>query len=316
MRRHNRSGFTLVELLVVIAIIGILIGLLLPAVQSVRAAARRMQCSNNLKQLSLAMHNYHSAYSTFPPGGITEGPCCGTRSRTNWAIAILPYIEQEALYKRYDQNALNSDPVNAEVREAYLPTFACPSEDGTDQLDIPESGPGGGWGSNLKYRRGSYRCMSGDSNNGSIWWDAGQGPITSNLKLRGVLHNVGYPSVLQCETFDTVKDGTSNTFMIGEMASHTHQNRRTFWAYTYTSYNASAATAQSRILLVDYDRCAAVGGAGGSNPCKRGWGSFHAGGLQFSNCDGSVRMVTNSVDINLFCALATIAGNEVAQLPQ
>ena len=90
----KRRGFTLVELLVVIAIIGILVGLLLPAVQAAREAARRMQCGNNLKQMGLAFHNYADANKRFPPGNITDGPCCGTLSHTVWSVAILPYLEQ------------------------------------------------------------------------------------------------------------------------------------------------------------------------------------------------------------------------------
>ncbi len=318
---HNqKSAFTLVELLVVIAIIGILIGLLLPAVQAAREAARRMQCANNLKQIGLALHGYHTAVGTFPPGGITEGPCCNSKSLINWAIAILPYLEQKALYDKYDMNAYNEDPENQEVREAVVSVYACPSDGSANKLTKPDSGPGGthnGQTGNeqtgILYRRGSYRSMQGRSD-GTGWWDGSQNDHFPR-NWRGVLHTVGTDG-LTCESFANIRDGTSNTLMVGEMSSVTHQNRATFWAYTYGGYNTSAAVPESRTLLNDYDKCVAIGGSGGSNPCKRGWGSFHPGVIHFALCDGSVRTINTNIDMELFCQLATIAGGEPVQVPQ
>src|SRR5438105_1538075 len=119
LSRRRWYGFTLIELLVVIAIIAVLIGLLLPAVQKVREAANRMSCQNNLKQIGLALHNYHDTNSRFPPGGVTNGQCCSTPSGPTWTIYLLPYIEQDNLYKQYDftiPNEGNADPKQREAK--------------------------------------------------------------------------------------------------------------------------------------------------------------------------------------------------------
>src|SRR5438067_13078670 len=106
-RSGPRRAFTLVELLVVIAIIGVLVALLLPAVQSARESARRMSCMNNLKQTGIALHNHHDSYGTFPAGGVTNGTCCSTQSGATWTIYILPFIEQQTLYDKYDFTQTN-----------------------------------------------------------------------------------------------------------------------------------------------------------------------------------------------------------------
>ncbi len=304
-----KKGFTLVELLVVIAIIGILVALLLPAVQSARESARRMACVNNLKQIGIALHMYHDSHDTFPAGGITEGNCCGTPSGITWTISILPFLEQQALFEQYDSNSFNEDPVNAVVRETFLPIYACPSEENVDLLEQPDSGPGSG----LFYRRGSYRAVSGRSD-GSGWWDNNQA-IDAGLSItwRGPLHSVGTHG-MSWERESDITDGLSNTMMVGEMTSvdngqgSTASRRRTFWAYTYTSYNQSTVVPQSRTFIVDYERCVAIGGLGGSNPCKRGWGSSHPNGINFLFCDSSVRFVRPLADMLLFAAQATIEG--------
>lgn len=306
MSRSNRTAFTLVELLVVIAIIGVLIALLLPAVQAAREAARRMQCSNNLKQLALGVHNYHDVNRKFPPGGITNGNCCGTRSLTNWAIETLPYCEQENLYDRYNQNAFNEDSANRFVREQSLDFHQCPSDPFNDKLERPASGPGNG----INYRHGSYRGVGGRSN-GSGWWDNNQSQAL-NQSWRGVLstQHSGIATLREPPRFASVTDGTSNTFLIGEYATKTTTRRGTFWAYTYTSYNTSDTHNQSRTLINDYNRCVAIGGAGGPNSCKRGWGSFHPTGLLFAKCDGSVEFVSETIDINVFAGRGSMGGGE------
>lgn len=319
--RHS-TGFTLVELLVVIAIIGILIALLLPAVQAAREAARRSQCGNQEKQMALGIHNYISAKKTLPPGGTTNGPCCATISYMSWTIAILPMIEESALAQQYNNKLQNEHPANQPVVQAAVQTYFCPDDEGANQLGVPASGPASGM--NLSYRTGSYRGVTGrsDNPNGDYWWGA-QNPGQSGSAFplpaayRGPLHTIGnipYGIVKPAH----IIDGMSKTLLIGERSAATakgNSQRESFWAYSYASYNKGGMIPQTRTILQDFDRCVAVGGPGGNNPCKRGWGSFHPGGLQFALCDGSVRFIVETVDMDVLCNSATIAGGEATSIP-
>jgi prepilin-type N-terminal cleavage/methylation domain-containing protein/prepilin-type processing-associated H-X9-DG protein len=304
-----RLGFTLIELLVVIAIIGILIALLLPAVQKVRGAAQRMSCGNNLKQIGLAIHNYHDSFGTFPPGGITSGNLYTDESYATWTIFILPYLEQDNLYKAYDFTQFNESPANEFVRNSLVKTYVCPADasGGFDPL-VPASGPGHDM--KLTYMPGSYRGVSGKSD-GSAFFDSDSQSVVLPKSWRGPLHAVAAFAGLSAESIASVTDGTSNTLLAGEYATRTHPSRRTFWAYTYTSYNQSSTVAQSRTLLNDYDECVNIGGDGNDNSCKRAWGSFHSGGINFVFCDGSVRFLSLAIDLQTFTALGTISGGEV-----
>src|SRR5262245_61087595 len=241
-RSRNRApGFTLIELLVVIAIIAILIGLLLHAVQKVREAAARMSCQNNLKQIGIALHNHHDQMGTFPPGGMQTG-ANGTPCYTNWAIELLPYIEQNNLYRGYNQLLLNTDTANYNaVALARVKTYECPSDLLVGRAEPPASGPDIA----RPWMHASYRANSGRGNplDGRGFWDTFEpqfwGPgggccAPPNASLRGPLHGTataynGVPdqtgtsnsiSVLTMggpEKMTNIIDGTSNTLMVGEL---------------------------------------------------------------------------------------------------
>jgi prepilin-type N-terminal cleavage/methylation domain-containing protein len=311
----SMDGFTLVELLVVIAIIGILIVLLLPAVQAARAAARRTQCNNNLKQIGLAIHNYVSAKRTLPAGGVTNGPCCGTKSNLSWPISILPQLEHEPLFHLYRQDLYNEDALNQPVVKEYVSAYACPDDPSLEFTDVPASGPASGLG--LQYRYSSYRGCSGYTD-GTVFWDGPTQPSEANFhaKWRGVFHIVGnVPGLFNTSPVKLaqITDGTSKTLFVGEAVNASRHPRGTFWAYSYTSYNKNMIFNDPRTLLGDYARCIAT--AGGIEPCKRSWGSLHVGGLHFLFGDGSARFVTVNVDMKLLVNAATIAGGESTVLP-
>jgi prepilin-type N-terminal cleavage/methylation domain-containing protein/prepilin-type processing-associated H-X9-DG protein len=348
-----RRAFTLIELLVVIAIIAILIGLLVPAVQKVRESANRAACSNNLKQIGIALHAHHDVKRRLPPGGMQTG-VNGTVCYTNWAIEILPYIEQGNLYKKYNQRQVNTSANNNWVGQQQVPTYECPSDEHLGLLEYPASGPGSG----RQWMHGSYRANSGRSNDLTAFrgnpifrgfWDTYEPYFWPggmlNPAYRGPLHATataynGIPapvyvepstgqSIAQLggpEKLTSIRDGTSNTFMAGEFTLNetiTHdgrgENRGTFWAYTYASYNQSSFSSLLQMTFTtNYDACyvAYQGQPYTDQACKRAWGSNHDNGMNMLMCDGSVRWVTYATDMRIMAALATIAGGEVAQLPE
>jgi prepilin-type N-terminal cleavage/methylation domain-containing protein/prepilin-type processing-associated H-X9-DG protein len=329
-RAAASRGFTLVELMVVIAIIGLLMAMLLPAVQLARESGRRGACINNLRQIGLAIHMYHDVNGAFPPGGISPGPCCSVESYTSWTIQILPFIEQKDLYNQYDQNETNESVANKAVRETFIGVYSCPSDIYRDVLAVPASGPAHDKSASssrkVMYMPGSYRGVGGKidgtfDNPYRPSWD--NNPFHKQLprRWRGVFHVVD--GNLRPETFAAVSDGLSNTLMVGEYSTRPSKaitaangvSMRTFWAYTYGSYNRSDAMPESRTLLGDYDRCTLLGGQLAFWPCDRAWGSLHTDTVNFLLCDGSVQSFPLVIDTKIFADAATIAGREFAPLP-
>ena len=317
--RRLKTGFTLVELLVVIAIIGVLVALLLPAVQAAREAARRSQCSNNLKQVGLSILNYESAIGHFPVGSTTERPSIGGPYISTWSVDILPYMEQLGIYELWDPDEAFVHANNQQLRETFVDTYLCPSDQGIEELSTPESGPGS---RTMLWAPGSYRAMSGHSLglNGDHYWDNPLSQLDAHarsmpLEWRGAMHTRALETRRSRSNdfvdHGQITDGTSHTSLVGEYHTLTHPRRRTYWAYAYTSYNQSSAFPESRTLIADYDRCVQIGG-GGAHTCKRAWGSLHAGGfIQFVFCDGSVQSMDPSIDVDIFVALATIQNQDI-----
>jgi len=348
---RSRPAFTLIELLVVIAIIAVLIGLLLPAVQKVREAANSAKCKNNLKQIGLAAHNYASANSNyFPAGhechaydglGNTNGIPALPYYFSNWAIKLLPYTEQDNLYKLYNNKIPNDDNANLVVRQTYVAIYTCPSDPNGHQLLVPGSNPGAPPGSpprpNPALMTASYRGVAGIANlkapippgGGSPpEWGGYPNEITSlistpynnpltgttqsGMATRGIFHPVDDWNLnLRNERIESISDGTSNTFMVGERTTTTTINRGTFWAASFNLYSLSIGYTTTASLLNDYTACVTSLNGADAAPCKYGWGSFHAAGINFLMCDGHVTTINPNIDMTIFQALCTIQGDEV-----
>jgi prepilin-type N-terminal cleavage/methylation domain-containing protein/prepilin-type processing-associated H-X9-DG protein len=337
LRSRRRKGFTLIELLVVIAIIAVLIGLLVPAVQKVREAANRIQCFNNLKQIGLALHNYHDSLKKFPsghlelcPGSQKTGNESGCTYFSNVFIDILPFLEGGNLYNQYNNNVPNympGWPQNGAFVQQYVPVYTCPSDTRANQILAPETtAPDGGGNPTgrpsvlYQYMSSSYKYMSGigvvggpgNTQNFAGFWDevlAANGqryPGYGSPRNKGAFHGDG-ASGLKPEKMANITDGTSNTIFIGERHTLTHVTRGPFWANSFNLYTGGASWPFSLAMIADYDACQAKIN---SNYCKYGWGSLHPGGISFLFGDGSVHSINPTIDMNIFMALSTISGGE------
>jgi prepilin-type N-terminal cleavage/methylation domain-containing protein/prepilin-type processing-associated H-X9-DG protein len=306
-------AFTLVELLVVIAIIGILIALLLPAVQAAREAARRSQCSNNMKQIGLALHNYHDTYKSFPAGGYC---CTQPEYRFNAHIAILPYIEQGPLYEQLDPRLapqlfrFPTTSPNANQRLGYvqIPVYTCPSDRNNLIGNPAVSSPEARWAPNYEPSRGP--TQTGNSPSCSC---AEFPPIQTTYGSAGHpnwnYHNNSNPAGLFTRlptsgtkyfgTMRDAEDGTSNVIAFGETMAECSDHVRMGWHHPHgTGLNIT-------LVPINYDSCAPnVASAPGGNPCRArcnwnmefGFRSKHPGGAQFLLVDGSVHFLSETID--------------------
>ena len=292
MSRRDRThvrGFTLIELLVVIAVISVLIGLLLPAVQAARETANRIKCANNLKQIGLAMHNYHDTHRTLPPSRF------GVGGGVSWAWMILPQLEQDNLY-----NSVNLDSAFEDVpRTAFagsVPIYFCPSrrkpQDTTQSfsqmsgacilLDGMQGSPGD-YAASIGTTGADYTLetvLGPLPQNGVFRWDRGSA-TTSLIRKRPIIS--GEPRGIK---FTSIIDGLSNTFLVGE--KHVPPNQWNKFPLDCSIYDGHQPVCNTR---------SAGPGAPLSNSIKdQGWkfGSYHPGICQFVFCDGSVHVLRNS----------------------
>lgn len=311
-------GFTLVEILVVIAIIGLLVALLLPAVQAAREAARRSSCMNNLKQIGLAANTYHETLKVLPAGNVRVTRSGVYEHYVNWSVSLLPFIEQKPLFNAWDVGlTFDAQPSVASIGmyagQVPIPTYNCPSDINAGKLEDPAAG-----GFGHTWAHSSYKAVGGANTTAdNYWFDNGTAELLSK-KARGPLHIVdaALSQNRGWESFATIRDGGSNTLLVGESATlDPITNYAPFWAYSKDHYTVSTASLDAPAYLASYEACKNASPAHGEDSCRRGFSSQHPGGMQFVHVDGSTRFIASTVDLSVLCALCTIDGGEPIVAP-
>ena len=315
---HQRQGFTLVELLVVIAIIGVLVALLLPAVQSAREAARRLQCQNNLKQIALAALNYEGTHGTLPPGCRSLADDENRWNvREGWAVYILPYLEQENIAELFDWTASYKANQNVLVSQNYISSFTCPTDTFTEELVLPQ-------GETLEFAPATYKAVSGvidltKSSNTPTFWDRRYGSrnpavLEDHPLLRGPLTATGPNYMLKPTKLSQIEDGTSQSALVGEYHTLTFADvRKSVWGSGWRYHSKGHLVRGSLFRTPDLEQCIELAGQiyGDTGPflCYRTFASLHPGGIiNFALCDGSIAALSEDIDDEVYLNYGTIAG--------
>ena len=289
--RRKRTGFTLIELLVVIAIIAVLISLLLPAVQQAREAARSASCKNNLKQLGLALHNYHDSHLAFPPGYLyREDPLDSANTAGfSWGAMILPFLEQGPLYDQFDWDLPVYDAANREAREEHLSMFLCPSDPVSSNRWVTMA--------TERFAMASYAASFGPPD-----LDADQeqrdGVFSRNSRTR----------------VKDVKDGLSNTLFVGERVNGPFRNGGAHGNHFEYETTWAAAVRDDMDPTDDHGHMVLFQtGHVPNDPDSddRDVSAPHQGYAHFLLGDGSVRPINAHIDFDLYTALGTKAEGEV-----
>ncbi len=294
---RRRTAFTLVEILVTIAIIGILIALIIPAVQAARESARKTQCTNQLKQIGLALQNYHDVHKLLPIN-FGVGPYNGTNTGASWMALILPQLDQSVLHKRIKFGKPADDAQNRAVAETVIPTFLCPS-----------AACGTGLLGNRRDANGPRAITCYKACLGSNWQWGNFAPVTTTAgRNSGNTDGMDHCTGIICRGGDIapvstritdVKDGTSTTFAVGEADPEWCWHSWWYW------FNGSTATA-----AVPLNFFRSVEDTDDDWFYNYAFASRHPGGAHFCFVDGHVEFVSEKTDRNVYRGMSTIQGGE------